>query len=372
MIHFPTVFSFFTRHSRFSFCLQRKRTSLVNIASSVKWSITMLFRRQKIVIFNAPVDVKILLLCLAWYTTSIISNTLNKKILTEMSVPVFLSMNQFLLTSVFGMIFMAIGHRITDDLPPGLVSEEGLIISKDIFYTTLPMGFFQLFGHIFSHKATSLIPVSFVHTIKALSPLLTIMIYRTVFNRNYSRQTYIALIPLVSGVVLTCIREIESNLNGIFFAFISCLTFVLQNIYSKKILTYNSPDEDEKTKPQNYDKLNILVYCSSLAFVFTFPIWVFHEDKTPISSMTLKLCLFIAFNGFSHFSQNLIAFQILGLINPISYSIASLIKRVFVILFSILYFRQNISSIQFFGILLTFYGLYLYDRTKHKDLILPK
>lgn len=51
------------------------------------------------------------------------------------------------------------------------------------------------------------------------------------------------------------------------------------------------------------------------------------------------------------------------MVSPVTYSVASLIKRVFVIVVAILWFRSPTTKVQAAGIALTFFGLYLYDRT---------
>jgi solute carrier family 35 protein E1 len=126
-----------------------------------------------------------------------------------------------------------------------------------------------------------------------------------------------------------------------------------------------------------------LYYCSALAFLLTLPIWLFSEGFSLISdffstgaiSLTEKKdsldhgALFIefVFNGVSHFAQNILAFVILSMVSPVSYSVASLIKRVFVIVVAIIWFGSSTTSTQAVGIGLTFFGLYLYDRNSHDD-----
>jgi len=58
-----------------------------------------------------------------------------------------------------------------------------------------------------------------------------------------------------------------------------------------------------------------------------------------------------------------VAFILLGMVSPVTYSVASLIKRVVVIMFAIVWFGSPMTRIQGFGFGLTFLGLYLYDRT---------
>ena len=52
--------------------------------------------------------------------------------------------------------------------------------------------------------AVSRVEVSLVHTIKALSPLFTVLSYAVLFRVPYSSRTYIALVPLMLGVILAC------------------------------------------------------------------------------------------------------------------------------------------------------------------------
>ena len=51
------------------------------------------------------------------------------------------------------------------------------------------------------------------------------------------------------------------------------------------------------------------------------------------------------------------------MVSPVTYSVASLIKRVFVIFVAIVWFGNRTTPVQAAGIVLTFIGLYLYDRT---------
>jgi multidrug transporter EmrE-like cation transporter len=87
-------------------------------------------------------------------------------------------------------------------------------------------------------------------------------------------------------------------------------------------------------------------------------------NPTDTSSHAQRIASLLLSNGVVHFSQNLLAFSVLGLTSPVTYSIASLFKRVFVICFAILWFGQTVTPLQWAGIVLTFIGLYLYNDSK--------
>jgi len=233
--------------------------------------------------------------------------------------------------------------------------------------------------------ATSKIPVSLVHTIKGLSPLFTVLAYRFLFHIRYARATYLSLIPLTVGVMLACSTDFSTNFFGILCAFCAALVFVSQNIFSKKLFNEASRAESEVQSGgrRKLDKLNLLCYCSGLAFLLTFPIWVFcegyslfadfvHDGVIALSGKEGSLdhgalLVEFIFNGIFHFAQNILAFVLLSMISPVSYSVASLIKRVFVIVIAIVWFGSSTTPIQAFGIGLTFLGLYLYDRNSYHD-----
>ena len=257
--------------------------------------------------------------------------------------------------------------------------------SRDVIATAMPLAIFQLTGHILSSMATSQSPVSLVHTIKGLSPLFTVLAYRLLFRIRYARATYLSLVPLTVGVMLACSTGLSTNMFGIACAFMAALVFVSQNIFSKKLFNEAERTDSEAQHPthRNLDKLNLLCYCSGLAFFLTLPIWFISEGYPLLSEFIRNGAISLSgkqgaldhgalagefiFNGVSHFAQNILAFVLLSMVSPVSYSVASLVKRVFVIVVAILWFGSSTTPIQAIGIGLTFVGLYLYDRNSHDD-----
>ena len=299
--------------------------------------------------------------------------------------PITLTIVQFLFVSLWCLFFAKVAQwslAIRGAVP---ALRDGIRSpTKDVIVTTLPLALFQLGGHVLSSTATEKIPVSLVHTIKGLSPLFTVLAYRFIFNVHYTISTYLSLVPLTLGVVLACSVEFSGNLYGILCAFVAALIFVSQNIFSKRLFNEAARAEADvlppsQAHPKKLDKLNLLCYCSTLAFLLTFPLWLWAEGLPILiglyrsGSISLsnkphaldhgRLSLEFVFNGIFHFGQNIIAFILLSMVSPVTYSVASLIKRVFVIVIAILWFRQPTTNLQAVGIGLTFLGLYLYDRT---------
>ncbi|KAL7964512.1 triose-phosphate transporter family domain-containing protein [Trichoderma sp. SZMC 28014] len=337
---------------------------------------------------RAPVSPKLVFLCLMWYTSSALTNTSSKSILNAFNMPATLTLIQFAFVSSL-CIFLSWLSGIFPVLRTKISALRHPIRqpSREVIMTTLPLAMFQIGGHLLSSTATAKIPVSLVHTIKGLSPLFTVLAYRLIYNIRYPTATYLSLIPLTIGVMLACSseRSYSGQLLGVLEALLATLIFVTQNIFSKKLFNEAAKVESEGGGAQSkkLDKLNLLCYSSGMAFALTMPIWFWTEGLTllkdflhdgsvdlselPNSMDHGRLTLEFIFNGVFHFGQNIIAFILLSMVSPVTYSVASLIKRVFVIVMAIIWFRSPTTSVQAVGIALTFLGLYLYDRTSESN-----
>lgn len=358
------------------------------------------------------VDVKVTALCLVWYVTSSISSNLSKAILRDFTHPVALTELQFLLSAFLCVTFLIIVNfvkrpslkstsfsKACNNFPDGILPAyldgnfkksiygKFLVPSKIVLMTTFPMGIFQFVGHITSHKATSLIPVSLVHSIKALSPIITVGYYRIFKGKQYNPMTYYTLIPLISGVVITCWSTHGSKkpngtesglsiLRGLLYASISMLIFVSQNIFAKGILTVRgkrgilpsaesiaSPDKKE-VSPLQIDKITILFYCSCIGFLLTLPPFLMGEllqHQSVLQDLTWKISMLIISHGMAHFFQAILAFQLIGMLSSVNYSVANIMKRI-VIISVALAWESTFNFAQLLGLLMTLAGLYGYDK----------
>ncbi|KAJ3046135.1 suppressor of loss of ypt1 [Rhizophlyctis rosea] len=302
------------------------------------------------------------LLCCIWYSASALSNNLEKQTLNIWSYPMTLTYVQFGMVAILCLVTHVLGF--SNIRRP----------TVEIVKTVLPLALFQIAGHVFSSYALSVMSVAISHTIKALSPLFTVGIYRLIFQIGYSPKVYTALIPLTGGVIIVCngaAKELTFTMAGCLCALTSTIIFVAQNIWSKKLFNDSSSKIPVATGAR-LDKMNLLFYSAALAFVMMFPLWFYTDGFEMLFPLYDPLiagpppaaCMYILMDGATHFAQSVIAFSILAIVSPITYSIAALVKRICVIVASIIWFGEHVNNVEKVGILLTFVGLYLYDRAK--------
>ncbi|GAA5884125.1 hypothetical protein JCM16303_005927 [Sporobolomyces ruberrimus] len=354
------------------------------------------------------------LLCCLWYLSSALSSNTGKSILTRFRYPVTLTFVQFAFVAGYSLLVLVVRNRFRSTGGggggggggTGLSKRRGSIgmntlqgwgvrkPTKHMFHGTFMMSLFQIAGHVFSSMAIARVPVSTVHTIKALSPLFTVLSYVALFGVRYSTPTYLSLFPLTIGVMLACSFDLRANAIGFLCALGSTLIFVAQNIFSKKLLPKESSGEDSKGNAvtsggsggggggghAKLDKMNLLFYSSGMAFFLMIPIWLYSDasslffsppletssssSSTTNEASTASLLFYFFLNGTVHFGQNLLAFSLLARTSPVTYSIASLVKRIAVICIAIVWFGQKVKPIQGFGMTMTFAGLYMYNQSK--------
>jgi solute carrier family 35 protein E1 len=144
----------------------------------------------------------------------------------------------------------------------------------------------------------------------------------------------------------------------------------MQNIFSKKLLFKESKMGSHN--PNKLDKMNMMFYSSSIAFLLMIPLWFYNDgsrflfDEIQCEVSKTRLLGYFLLNGTTHFAQSWFSFTTLSMSSPVTYSIASLVKRIFVIVASILWFGQQVSSVQSIGIVLTFMGLWMYQKAKRE------
>lgn len=196
--------------------------------------------------------------------------------------------------------------------------------------------------------------------------------YAVAFGVSYSPATYLSLLPLTLGVMLACSFDMTiSNFFGLICAFGSTLIFVSQNIFFKKIMPTNADVSTGPAASARLDKINLLYFSSGTAFVLMVPLWLYSDawrllDRAMTSTNVggPSITLYFVINGVVHFGQNLLAFAILSSTSPVTYSIASLVKRIAVICLAIVWFKQAVHPIQAMGIILTAVGLWMYNNAK--------
>lgn len=303
--------------------------------------------------------IKISSYVLLWYAFNIVFNILNKSVLNVFPAPWFIATFQLLASIVF-----MVGLWVTGLQPAPQVSGK-------LIKALLPVALFHTIGHVSACLSFSQVAVSFAHVVKSAEPVLSVVMSQAILGETYPYYVWLSLLPIIAGCSLTAMKEVSFAWSGFNNAMISNVGMVLRNIYSKKSLG------DFK----NIDGINLFALLSVISFFYCLPCSLLFEGfkggvfqwanmwNAGVLSLGNQwdLLKLIAASGVFYHLYNQASYMVLGQgISPVTFSVGNTMKRVAVVVSSVLFFKNPVSAVNWVGSMIAMLGTGLYSMAKQK------
>jgi solute carrier family 35 protein E1 len=291
----------------------------------------------------------------AWYALNVVYNIVNKKVLNVLPAPLIVGSIQFGVGALYCAIVWLLKFR-----PCPTLTKEG---TKAV----ATVGANHMLGQLATMIALGAGPVSFTHIVKAVEPFFSAMVAGLYFKKWMPPQVYVTLIPVVGGVGYACLKELNFSWLAFAAALSSNLFFALRAVLSKSALQSGASAGTNLTAP------NMFGLVTMAAFLISIPVALFQEGSVFLSLWSAaieqvesetQLIRAIFVSGLFHYLNNEVMYMALGSVHPVTLAVGNTMKRVFILVASVLVFRNPITVQAGIGSAVGVAGVLLYSLTK--------
>lgn len=285
-----------------------------------------------------------------WYVFNIYFNIYNKQVLKVYQFPVTVSLVQFAVGTVLVLLMW------------GLNLYKKPKVSGAQLLAILPLALVHTLGNLFTNMSLGKVAVSFTHTIKAMEPFFSVVLSAMFLGELPTPWVVASLVPIVGGVALASVTEASFNWAGFWSAMASNLSNQSRNVLSKKVMI---------NKEEAIDNITLFSIITVMSFLLVAPVTLFMEGVkfTPAYIQSAGLNVqqiytrsLVAALCFHAYQQ--VSYMILARVSPVTHSVGNCVKRVVVIVSSVIFFRTPVTLINSLGTGVALAGVFLYSRVK--------
>ncbi|KAK7838914.1 glucose-6-phosphate/phosphate translocator 2 [Quercus suber] len=231
----------------------------------------------------------------------------------------------------------------------------------EFWKTLFPVAVAHTIGHVAATVSMSKVAVSFTHIIKSGEPAFSVLVSRFLLGDTFPVPVYLSLLPIIGGCALAAVTELNFNMTGFMGAMISNLAFVFRNIFSKKGM-----------KGKSVSGMNYYACLSILSLLILTPFAIAVEGpkmwaagwENAISQIGPHFIWWVAAQSVFYHLYNQVSYMSLDQISPLTFSIGNTMKRISVIVSSIIIFHTPVQPINALGAAIAILGTFLYSQAK--------
>nr|XP_043639919.1 glucose-6-phosphate/phosphate translocator 1, chloroplastic [Erigeron canadensis] len=284
-----------------------------------------------------------------WWFLNVIFNIYNKKVLNAFPYPWLTS----LLSLAAGSTIMLLSW--------GTKLAEAPNTDLDFWKSLFPVALAHTIGHVAATVSMSKVAVSFTHIIKSGEPAFSVLVSRFILGETFPASVYLSLLPIIGGCGLAALTELNFNMIGFMGAMISNLAFVFRNIFSKRGM-----------KGKSVSGMNYYACLSLLSLLILTPFAIAVEGpkmwaagwQNAVSEIGPHFIWWVAAQSIFYHLYNQVSYMSLDEISPLTFSIGNTMKRISVIVSSIIIFRTPVQPINALGAAIAIFGTFLYSQAK--------
>merc|ERR1719469_1724816 len=289
---------------------------------------------------------------LLWYAFNIGYNIYNKQALNALAYPWTIATIQMAAGCAYFIPLWLTGIRKAPKL------------STSDLKTLFPIALCHTGVHIGAVIALGAGAVSFARIVKASEPVVTCGLNALLLGQVLPLPVYLTLLPIIGGVAIASMKELSFTFLALAAAMLSNVSSAARSVLSKKTMS-------GKEIGENLDAQNLYAVLTAMSTVILIPMCLAMEGTalfTAFKSVVAagqftnkSLATLLALSGACYYAYNEVAFLALGKVNPVTHAVGNTIKRVVIIVASVIAFKTPMTTGSIIGSSIAIFGTLLYS-----------
>ena len=234
-------------------------------------------------------------------------------------------------------------------------------VTVDDVVKMIPVGLCAAGAHSASVFALGAGAVSFAQIVKAAEPAFAALVGTLIYGKTISKAKWLALIPVIGGVILASVKELDFAWSALFAACIANLFAAFKGNENKKLM--DAPGiKDRLGNVGNQYALTTLI-----SFLFTIPL-IFAKGEAGKFGEFMSLFKTnpivkanVLLSGLYFYGYNELATMTIKKTNAVTQSVANTAKRVIVIVGVAIVMKESLDPIKLLGCSIGIGGVFLYS-----------
>mmetsp|Transcript_296 Transcript_296/g.396 ORF Transcript_296/g.396 Transcript_296/m.396 type:complete len:383 (+) Transcript_296:109-1257(+) len=288
-----------------------------------------------------------------WYALNIGYNIYNKKVLNMVPELTYtVAFLQLFLGLAYVFPVWGLGVRKAPELTTGEVKN------------LLPVAVLHTLTHLGAVVSLGAGAVSFTHIVKAAEPAVSAALSAIFLKSFLPIPVYLSLLPVMGGVALASLTELSFSWLSFGAAMVSNVASASRGIVGKKSMG--------EPQGKNMNAANLYAVMTILASIFCLPLALVLEGSKiqsvlqgiQAAGLGKTLGIQTVLSALFYYLYNEVAFLTLDKVAPVTHALGNTIKRVVIILASVVVFGTTMTTQGILGSAIAIGGVLLYSLAK--------
>merc|ERR1719194_59977 len=228
-------------------------------------------------------------------------------------------------------------------------------ITLDDVKAMVPVAFCAMIAH-----CASVFAVSFGQIVKAAEPAFAAVLSQFVYGKPISRAKWLCLIPVIGGVIVASLKELDFAVSALIAACSANLFAAFKGNENKKLMETKGLKDRLGTVGNQFAVTQIMAFAMSLPLLYLTEGSKWGEFRETLSTNSVVKNNFL-YSGLFFYGYNELATMTIKKTNAITQSVANTAKRVIVIIGVALVMGESLPAQKLVGSAICIGGVMLYS-----------